>query len=83
MYFSFTIKENFITLPTIIKKKWWSETKDNECELLEYINEPTFSNYSHGVRFHGSIHSAIAHVLTWQSTILFIEGENLLNSNCS
>lgn len=42
--------------------------------ILECIYEPTFSNLSHGFRPNRSIHSALAQVYTWNSTVWFIEG---------
>ncbi len=43
--------------------------------ILECIYEPTFSNLSHGFRPNRSIHSALAQVYTWNSTVWFIEGD--------
>lgn len=43
--------------------------------ILECIYEPTFSNLSHGFRPNRSVHSALAQVETWRSTVWFIEGD--------
>ena len=43
--------------------------------ILECIYEPTFSNFSHGFRPNRSVHSALAQVETWRSTVWFIEGD--------
>lgn len=43
--------------------------------ILECIYEPTFSNLSHVFRPNRSVHSALAQVETWRSTVWFIEGD--------
>ncbi|MGL5513525.1 MAG: reverse transcriptase domain-containing protein [Sporomusa sp.] len=43
--------------------------------ILEYIYEPTFSDYSHGFRPNRSTQTAMAQIENWHGTTWFIEGD--------